>query len=158
MKTYSNVTDPGKKKKGASSSGYPTYTPPKEKKEYTPTRALTGDKRYGKENSAGKDADFIEKARAKKQDIAYDKDKKPYRAGVTTVTKEPGKFTAAKVAIPTPTRMSIKSNVVAKKKPEVKATGHKTGKLKPMAMTYGTDSPKGGGTKYKNKVKSLLRH
>lgn len=161
MKVYSNVTDPGKKKKKNGSS-YPEYTPGKETKTYTSSRALTGDPRYGKENPKGKDAPFIEKAREKKQDIAYDKSGKTYRAGVTTVTKEPGKFTAAKIAIDKPTIKLSKSvtkptkpTVTAKK--EVKSTGSKKGKLKPMSMTYGTDSPKkGGGTSYKNKVKSLL--
>lgn len=149
------LTDPGKKKNNGSK--YPTYTEGKETKTYTPTRALTGDKRYGKENPKNADAPFIEKARSKKQDIAYDKSGKPYRAGVTTTTKEPGKFTAAKIGIEKP-KINTKKPAATAPKKEVKATKKKTGKLKPMAMTYGTDSPKrGGGTSYKNKVRGLLK-
>jgi hypothetical protein len=64
----------------------------KETRTYTPARALTGDKRYGKESPEKEDPKFIEDARSAKQDIAY-KDGKPYRAGFTSVTKEPDKFT-----------------------------------------------------------------
>lgn len=63
----------------------------KEKKTYTPARAFTGHAEYGKENPNNPDAKFIEDARKKKQDIAYDKDQKPYRAGVTTISKDPDK-------------------------------------------------------------------
>ena len=158
MKVYSNVTDPGKKKK---SDGYPTYTPGKETKTYTSSRALTGDKRYGKEDPKNKDAAFIEEARKKKQDIAY-KDGKPYRAGTTTVTKEEGRFTSPKIPIQKPGRVplpTVKKEVVKK---EVKATKKSAGKLKPMAMTYGTSKvSKGketGGNKYKNKVRAIINH
>lgn len=161
MKIYSNskVTDPGKKKKGDDPNPNPTYTPGKTKKTYTSGRSLTGHKDYGKENPKNKDAKFIEDARAKKQDIAY-KDGKPYRAGYTTETREEGTFTPGKIPIPKPTiKIKVTSSKPEQKpvKKEVKATNKKSGKLKPMGMTYGTDSPKkGGGTAYKKKVRGLL--
>jgi hypothetical protein len=64
----------------------------KETRTYTPARTLTGDTRYGKENADSQDPEFVEDARKAKQDIAY-KDGKPYRAGYTSVSKEPDKFT-----------------------------------------------------------------
>lgn len=134
-----------------------------EKKEYTPTRALTGDKRYGKENAANKDAKFIEEAREKKQDIAY-KGGKPYRAGVTTTSKQPDKVNV-NIPVKKPNIAPVASKVADKKPVDTKpaptkkpSSAKSPGKLKPMAMTYGTDSPsKGGGTMYKNKVRALLK-
>lgn len=149
MKTYSNkVIDPKKKK----SSVTMTVTPGKEKSEYKSTRVLSGHPEYGKEKASNKDAKFIEDARKKKEDVVY-KDGKPYRAGTTTTTKEKDK-----VAIDVKVEHPKFKMVPAKEKGSFKEPGaSKTKKLKPMAMTYGTDSPtKGGGTKYKNKVKSLL--
>lgn len=61
--------------------------------EYKAERTFTGNPAYGKESPKNKDASFIEEARAKKQDIAYDNEGKPYRAGQTTVIKKPDQFT-----------------------------------------------------------------
>jgi len=155
MKTYSNkAIDPPKKK--VQSNVTLGFQKGSEKKEYTPTRVLSGHPEYGKESSSNKDAKFIEDARAKKEDIAY-KDGKPYRAGTTTVTKTPDKFTT-NVTVDKPNFKPVsKPAMEEKKKPEANNTGKKMAKLKPMAMTYGTDSPtKGGGTMYKKKVRSLL--
>ena len=65
----------------------------KETRKYSPIRELTGDPRYGKESPSNKDPDFVERARAAKVDVVR-KDGKPYRAGVTTVTKEPDKVSS----------------------------------------------------------------
>jgi len=159
MKTYSNKTGPGQPKKSGVSLSFKRGA---ETKTYTPSRALTGDKRYGKENAENKDADFIEDARAKKQDIAY-KDGKPYRAGVTTVKKDADKVDVQiPVNKPEIKKVTPKPAAVVENKktpaPEKKSTGKSGGRLKPMAMTYGTDSPtKGGGTMYKNKVRAILK-
>lgn len=156
MKTYSNkAIDPTDKKKPKSNVTY-NLERGKEKKEYKAERTLSGHPEYGKENASNKDAKFIEDARAKKEDIAY-KDGKPYRAGTTTVTKTPDKF-SMDVKVDKPNFKPVsKPAVPEKKKEEGGNTGKKMGKLKPMAMTYGTDSPtKGGGTMYKKKVRSLM--
>lgn len=156
MKIRSNKIDPPKKKKTEAEL---TFKRGSEERTYTPARTLTGDKRYGKENTKNKDAKFIEDARSKKQDIAY-KNGKPYRAGYTETKKNPDQV-KVKMNV-TPDIKKVEMKKVTTKKPETKPVsgkkiGKSSGKLKPMAMTYGTDSPKSGGTKYKNKVKALKR-
>jgi len=159
MKVTTNIGNPPEKKKTktvyrkegpAPKSGNKTtvstsITAGKEKSTYTPARAMTGDKRYGKESSSNPDPGFVQDARKNKQDIAFDKGGKPYRAGTTMTTS-------------TPPRMNVDVKIgdqdlrpVVRKEVEVKEK-KKPGKLKAMAMTYGTDSPTGGGTKYKNRV------
>jgi hypothetical protein len=111
MKVSTNGPDPKKKKAktvttykvepGKTTTVEPTFKRGKETKTYDKARTFTGLKDYGKENPNNKDAEFIEEARRKKQDIAYDKEGKPYRAGHTTVTKAADKFSAdVKVGIP----------------------------------------------------------
>lgn len=153
MKVSSNKTiDPPKKKKSSVQLGFKKG---KETKEYTPARVLSGHKEYGKEDATKKDAAFIEEARAKKQDIVH-KDGKPYRAGHTKVTKEPDTHTID-VEIEHP-KFKLAPAAKVEKKVEKKDTGSgkSGGRLKPMNMTFGTDDPKrGGGTKYKKKVRSI---
>lgn len=158
MKTYSNKIDPPKKKKGATGSSVElTFSRGKETKDYQSARAHTGDKRYGNENPKNKDAKFIEDARAKKKDIAYDSEGKSYRAGYTKTTKEPDKV-GINIKKPDLSGVKIVESKKIEPKKEVKKSGKSGGKLKARAMTYGTDDPKkGGGTKYKNKVKAIMR-
>lgn len=68
-----------------------TFERGKTTKTYTPKREFTGHKAYGKDNPSKPDPKFVEEARAKKKDIAYDKEGKPYRAGETTESKTPDK-------------------------------------------------------------------
>jgi len=171
MKIYSNVTEddtPGKSKKKKSSSTNVEkgkgksqsevelgFERGKSKSTYKPASAETGHPAYGKPGAGSKVRSLLDKARSAKVDIAHDDEGKPYRAGYTTAEKEPDKFTVklnVKPSIPdrinppsgNKTPIATKSAAVVKKKP---------GKLKAMAMTYGTDSPsKGGGTMYKKKV------
>jgi len=65
----------------------------KETRSYEKQDVRTKDPRYGSESSDKPTPGFVKEAQRKGQDIAY-KDGKPYRAGVTTTTKEPDKFTA----------------------------------------------------------------
>ena len=133
-----------------------TLTPGKEKTEYKEARVHSGHPEYGKENPNNKDAKFIEDARKKKQDIAYDKDNKPYKAGTTTTTKEKDKVAINVDVVHRPLKM-VPAQEAAKTSEAKKTGSSKMKRLKPMAMTYGTDSPtKGGGTMYKRKVRSLL--
>lgn len=64
----------------------------KETRTYEKKDVRTGDPRYGKESMEKDTPGFVKEAQGKKQDIAY-KDGKPFRAGTTTVLKEPDKFT-----------------------------------------------------------------
>lgn len=160
---FSNKAKKGPGDGGSGSGVSLAFKRGEETKTYTPSRALTGDKRYGKENPANKDAKFIEDARANKQDISY-KDGKPYRAGTTTTSKSPDRVDV-KIPVKKPEfkpTSNTPAKTPAKKNPEVKpikkSSGSSGGRLKPMAMTYGTDSPtKGGGTMYKNKVRAILK-
>ena len=122
----------------------------KETKTYTSARSFTGNPAYGKDNPSKPDPEFVEKARAEKKDIAYDKAGKPYRAGYTETKKEPDQVSTKIKVVPDIRPVKLQTKVLVKHK-----TGQQSGKLKPMGMTYGTDSPsKGGGTKYKMKVKA----
>lgn len=130
-------------------------TPGKTTKTYTPARELTGHKEYGKENAKNKDAAFIEEARKKKQDIAYDKDQKPYRAGVTTETSTPPKLsiTTPKIRI-----AKVSSNKAVKPKKsaeEIRSENDKptTRKLPRIAYLRNKDA-KGGISKERGRKKS----
>ena len=119
----------------------------KESSTYTPARAHTGDTRYGKENPGKADPKFVEDARRNKQDVAFDNEGKPYRAGFTTKTSTPPKMNVSVQIGDQDLRPLVPHQA------QMPKAGKGGGKLKAMAMTYGTDSPSGGGTKYKNKVK-----
>jgi hypothetical protein len=82
------MTDPAEKK----SSVKLGFKRGKETSTYKPTRALTSDPKYGKENPSAPDPKFIQDARKHKQDIVHH-DGKAYRAGVTTVSKEKDQHT-----------------------------------------------------------------
>lgn len=121
----------------------------KETKTYTKAVAYTGDKRYGKDNPSAPQPKHVLEAQKNKQDISFDKEGKPYRAGFTTTKKSGPVIQPAKIEIKKP-KVSLQSETVYEK-----TASKKPGKLKPMAMTYGTDDPKkGGGTKYKMKVRA----
>jgi hypothetical protein len=167
MKIYSNVTDPGKKKKITKTTVKKVGSAPKKEsgvemtfergkttREYTPADVRTGDKRYGPESKTKPTPAFVKEAQAKKKDIVM-KGGKPYRAGYTEVKEDAPKF-SSKIKV-TPDVRPVKTTTTTVTK-EKKASGKSGSKLKPMAMTYGTDSPtKGGGTKYKKKVRSLMK-
>ncbi len=171
-----NVGKPDKKKKGAAPAAPAkptlrlkvesekidplTFARGKETKTYTAARHLGG-KGYGSENPNKKDAAFIDEARAKKQDIAY-KDGKPYRAGVTTVTKAPDKigFTQPKVKLTLVTEKTKKVMPASKTAAEISAKGKKPGKTEanpvPWTKNQGGGSGKSEGknlSKYKAKTK-----
>jgi hypothetical protein len=162
MAISTNVSKPPKKKKTTTVVGLKvtsekptakqgTMTPSTEKKVFKPADVRTGDKRYGKESATNPTPGFVKKAQGAKVDIAT-KDGKDYRAGYTTTQKEPAKFASVQKLPKVKAKLDIRTNVETDK---VKSSKSKTGKLKAMAMTYGTDSPKkGGGTKYKKKVKA----
>jgi hypothetical protein len=168
MKIYSNVEDPGKKKKSSTEpkvkkgSGKSqttvelTLSRGTEKRKYTPASVETGHKAYGKVGSGGKVKSMLDRARSAGVDVAHDTDGKPYRAGHTTVTKSPDKVSATVDLRPhIPQRQKGQMELQAKKKVSAKPAGKKKpGKLKPMAATYGVNTPKGGGTLYKNRVKA----
>ena|SRR6478672_733983 len=161
MKVRANVDGPGKSKvmvtakkvgpapKEKSGGTEMKLTPGKETKSYTPARTFSGHPAYGKDNPSKKDPEFIEKARSEKKDIAYDKAGKPYRAGYTETKKEPDQVSAKIKVVPDIRPVKLQTKVIVRHK-----EGQKSGKLKPMGMTYGTDSPNGGGTKYKMKVRA----
>lgn len=108
LKVRTNVTPKKKKKPETSSKPDPGKVRPfvvtgtgkhelkhergKITKTYTAKREFTGHPEYGKDNPNKPDPKFIEEARSKKKDIAYDKDGKPYRAGVTTTKHDPDKI------------------------------------------------------------------
>lgn len=129
-----------------------THTRGKVKKTYTPTSVETGSEAYGKSGKGTKVAKLLSDARSKKQDIAYDDEGKPYRAGVTTETSEPPRLSVQidKPKIPT-RKESIR--ITVPKKPEAVAAKKKPAKLKPMGMTYGTSGTNKGGTKYIKRVR-----
>ena len=127
-----------------------TMTPGKEKKIFVKADVRTGDKRYGAESKTKPTPDFVKKAQNAKVDVAT-KGGKDYRAGYTTTQKEPAKFASVTKLPKVKAKLVVKTNVESD---DTKKAKSKTGKLRPMAMTYGTDSPKrGGGTKHKNKVR-----
>lgn len=83
MAQYASMTDPEKKQ------GTLHFKKGKTKRSYTPASAETGHPAYGPVGSGRKVESMLSKARGAGQDIAYDADKKPYRAGYTKETKEP---------------------------------------------------------------------
>lgn len=134
-------------KKPKKSTVTTTIAAGKESSTYKPARTHTGDTRYGKEDPGKADPRFVEDARRNKQDVAFDKEGKPYRAGFTTKTSTPPKMNVSVQIGDQDLRPLVPHQAQSPKK-----SGKSSGKLKAMAMTYGTDSSKGGGTKYKNKV------
>lgn len=127
MKVRTNVgdpTNPPKKKNNGSLSVEMTHQRGTEKSTYTPATAETGHPEYGKTGSGSKVKIMLDKARERKEDIAYDKEGKPYRAGVTTVDKTP-----AKIGIKINHTPSIPSRVKSKEELGV-SPGPTSGKMK----------------------------
>lgn len=146
---YKKVVTPGKQiEKGEPLKVAVKVTPGKTTKAYKPADERTGDPAYGKESKTKPTPQFVKDAQAKKQDIV-EKGGLKYRAGYTSTKTEPNTAkatTSFKPGFKTPDKVTYE--------PVYEKTAAKKGKLKAMAMTYGTDSPtKGGGTKYKKKVR-----
>ncbi len=109
---------------------------------YTKARAFTGHKAYGKDNPNAPEKPEVVQAQNRRQDFAYDKKGLKYRAGYTTQTKEPDKFT---------TKIDVKPNI---QKRDVKVsymskpTALSGGKLKARALTKGGSKGEHPATKH----------
>jgi hypothetical protein len=130
-----------------------TFERGKTTKSYEAKRVHTGHPAYGKEDPSKKDAAFIEEARKKKQEIAYDKEGKPYRAGVTTETKTPDKIgiTKTKIRI-VPAVKSVKPTMSAE---EIRQKGGDQPKRKLIRVDYlRNKDAKGGISQERGRKKS----
>jgi len=130
-----------------------TFERGKTTKHYESKRVHTGHAAYGKENPNNKDAAFIEEARKKKQDIAYDKDKKPYVAGETTTTKTPDKIGITKVKLRiVPPKTPVKPTMSAE---EIRQKGGAQPKRKLIRVPYlRNKDAKGGISQERGRKKS----
>lgn len=129
-------------------------TPGKTTKEYTHARVHTGHKAYGKENPKNADPAHVHEARAKKKDISYDAEGKPYRAGHTTTKETPPKanITTPKITIG---RVEKKESVKPKTPAsEIRQKGGKPPVRKMIRVEYLRDKDaKGGISKERHRPK-----
>lgn len=87
-------------------------------KDYTPADVRTGHAAYGKESKTKPTPQFVKDAQAKKQDIVH-KGGKPYRAGFTTIKKEPDQFKmSVKTTMPKLERKTTETVTVKNPKPK----------------------------------------
>jgi hypothetical protein len=160
-----NVAKPPKKKKQqpmkpaaapvavVKKTGSPQISVERGTSSYKPTDVRTGHSAYGKESMTKPTPEFIKKAQRSGVETVVGKGGSDGVKGLTyaagTRTSTPDKINvstpAPKLEFKKPAQKKVMGQI--KVKPKVK--------LKPMAMTYGTDHPtKGGGSKYVHRVRA----